>query len=626
MLALLAGVGGVAIAAAVSVKIRSGFVYPAFFDCFRALFFAQQGLFPAAVLVTAVAILPRNGIGRTLSFVGYFVFFLWLFWLLIWAVVHRVYGIELTFSIVIELLTNWSSIREVGLTPAEFWSAVAGACVIAAAMALLTAAIARRTSPRQRFTSFCFVALLFLALHLPVRAYIAFEEKRNQPAVLAYDDCVAVPLRSEELLPWLGSARISIPNFGSAENTRQYFQALAQMQFPPLPKRPNILWLNVESLRFDAANATDMPQLWARRDLFQVRLAENHWSGGNATQFGVFSMLSGLSGLHLANFQERHAQLPLLRLLAANNYRLSGGKRSYFDYARMDRLLPPEMRLPNIRRGSPFREDFATVDAYLSDHAALAEGTATFDFIPFDATHWPYWFPKGDAPFQPAPLTHASQHVLRSGEEMTIVRNRYRDACHYIDEQMARIFAQLDEHGAWRNTIVIVVGDHGEEFEERGQLTHAAILNAFQGRTICWIHFPENAPPPIPPGATTTHLDIVPTLLAALGLSGDVLYTQGHSFFAPIPPRPLLALSEEGFRYPLYRALVSPTYISRWANGERRCRFSGVQRRDGAPVRGQEWLQEVRAHLREAAGMYEVLPDTSRAAQPVQAHAVLVRQ
>jgi hypothetical protein len=37
-----------------------------------------------------------------------------------------------------------------------------------------------------------------------------------------------------------------------------------------------------------------------------------------------------------------------------------------------------------------------------------------------------------------------------------------------------------------------------------------------------------------------------------------------------------------------------------------------VQRRDGAPVGGQDWLTEVRSHVDEAARMYEIVPDISQ--------------
>jgi hypothetical protein len=62
---------------------------------------------------------------------------------------------------------------------------------------------------------------------------------------------------------------------------------------------------------------------------------------------------------------------------------------------------------------------------------------------------------------------------------------------------------------------------------------------------------------------------------------------------------------------PRYRALVTDTYISRWRYTASRYLFSGVQRRDGTAVEGEEWLREARTLYATAAEMYEMLPDVS---------------
>ena len=147
-------------------------------------------------------------------------------------------------------------------------------------------------------------------------------------------------------------------------------------------------------------------------------------------------MLTGVSGHHFANFQKFAVKAPFLRLLLANGYQLYGGKGSYFSFNQLNALLPEGMKLPEIRRGNPAKEDRLTIDYYLRERQSPSVGPR-FDFIPFDATHWPYWFPSEHEVFKPAPLSQNSQHVLRSTTDMQGVRNRYRNACHFIDEQTA---------------------------------------------------------------------------------------------------------------------------------------------------------------------------------------------
>jgi hypothetical protein len=181
-----------------------------------------------------------------------------------------------------------------------------------------------------------------------------------------------------------------------------------------------------------------------------------------------------------------------------------------------------------------------------------------------------------------------------------------------VDEQIALVLEDLKRRGEFEKTIVVIVGDHGEEFQERGQITHSAGLNDFQGRTLLWMHFPDPNSEPRQIDSATVHMDVVPTLLQALGFGEDVLYTQGRSLLSELEPRPALPLCEQGFTVPLYRALVTDTYISRWLRTPRSYLFSGVQRRDGANVQGEDWLREARAVTPEASSMYELPPDVAQ--------------
>ena len=268
---------------------------------------------------------------------------------------------------------------------------------------------------------------------------------------------------------------------------------------------------------------------------------------------------------------------------------------------------------------SAVEEDRRTMGGYLEDRRERDAAVPAFDFVALNATHLPYAFPAEHAIFQPAPKLTSSHHILRSSGDLEIIRNRYRNGCHFADEQIGRILDDLETQGDFSKTIVVVTGDHGEEFQERGQLTHAGVLNDYQGRTVLWIHLPDAPPEPLAIEVPTVHIDIVPTLLNALGFDQDVLHTQGRSLLGAVEYRPMLSLCEHLSKPPRYRALVTDTYVSRWRYTARRYLFSGVQRRDGAPVKGEEWLSEARELYATAAEMYEILPDVSQPPVPFSA-------
>jgi hypothetical protein len=95
-------------------------------------------------------------------------------------------------------------------------------------------------------------------------------------------------------------------------------------------------------------------------------------------------MLTGVSGHHFANFQKFAVKAPFLRLPLTNGYQLCGGKGSYFSFNQLNALLPEGMKLPEVRRGNPAKEDRLTIDYYLRERQSPSVGPR-FDFIPFDA-------------------------------------------------------------------------------------------------------------------------------------------------------------------------------------------------------------------------------------------------
>jgi membrane-anchored protein YejM (alkaline phosphatase superfamily) len=252
------------------------------------------------------------------------------------------------------------------------------------------------------------------------------------------------------------------------------------------------------------------------------------------------------------------------------------------------------------------------VDHYLEDRSHRGS-PPSFDFLALDATHWPYFFPETDAVFQPISRLTSANHILLSGQDLEPIRNNYRNACHFVDAQISRVMEDLNARGELANTIIVLLGDHGEEFDERGQMTHSAVFNDYQGRTVLWMHLPDLPPNELPINVPTVHLDVVPTILQSLGYTEDVLYTQGRSLLSPVENRPMLSLCEQGgVAVPLYRALVTANYVSRWRYAPAQYLFSGVQRRDGTPVKGEDWRHEAQALYDDSARMYEILPDTSQ--------------
>jgi membrane-anchored protein YejM (alkaline phosphatase superfamily) len=604
-------IGGLLFLFVVFIRVAGKYYYPPAFWFFRRLFSLQYAFFTSAVLAAILWSFRGGGARAILRSVLLAIFYFLFAWIALWTLVERSFGIELDPPLIITSLFTAAPISEMGVARSELIVTLAAVAIMIILATVLTNRVARHVPSAVRRKAFILFAGCFLLLHVPVRTYFAWQIAHNDYAILAVDDCIPFPLRTEQLWPGGHSGRLTMPNYASAAQLNTYLPAVERNENVRIPHPAHILFLNIESLRFDAVTEATMPRLSSFRHSFQLQAEKNHWSSANATHRAIFSMLTGLSGYYVSPFHHAGVSSPFLELLLHNGYRVRYGKKAHLESSDLPDLVPLGAIVDDVPIG-PDLGDSQMVDRYLDDsHKRPAQ--PSFDFLPFDATHWPYHFTTKDAIFQPAPNRELSEHALFSQQDLTGARNRYKDACHGVDFQIGRVLDDFERRGGFRNSIVIVAGDHGEEFEERGQITHSAVFNDFQGRTILWMHFPDGRAPAGEISQPTTHLDIVPTLLDALGFKEDVLYTQGRSLLEPVPARPLLSFAQQGgMSIPIYRSIVSPNYISNWRYGPEAYRFCAIQRRDGGPVQSAEWINEVRQGYERAAHMYDILPDVSQ--------------
>ncbi len=614
-LALVLAVGTM-LACIYALEVIGGVGPRSWLSCYKVVLHVQFGVYGCAVLTSLLYLLSRFRLPLLIRLPVLAAFFVWLIWVIVWVLVRRAFGIELTTDIVWELFTNRAAITAVGLGETEFVLSTAILLTAGTLLGLGSDRISQRTNKTllRRGCVICVAA--FALIHLPLRLLAVYQARSNGQPIVVYHDYVPALLRVAQSSSNSNDDIPALPNLESRARTAAYFDQTRLERLPVIPQPRNIVWINLESFRFDSIEPGAMPHLAAYAERFQIKLDRQHWSGGNATQFGIFSQLTGLSGFHFHNLSRARVPDPFLLLLAQNGYRLRIAKKNQLKYIGLSVLFPPGTVEQDVETKSKDEEDRAMTDAYLRDCAARQPGTRTFDFIAFDATHFPYLYPPAHALFQPSgPPPSGSQLILGFQAELSLLRNRYRNACHFVDEQIGRILDDLRARGDFDSTIIVILGDHGEEFRERGQISHAGVLNDFQARTPLWLHLPGIGAEVVPINVPTTHLDVVPTILETFGFAEDVLYTQGRSLLSELEYRPMLSLSDTGFRVPLYRTLVTDTYISRWSMQPLQYRFAGVQRRDGGKVESEDWLREVRKWNAEAAEMYELLPDVAAPAR-----------
>lgn len=293
--------------------------------------------------------------------------------------------------------------------------------------------------------------------------------------------------------------------------------------FGPDARTPNIIVIAVEGGRSDALDDKTMPNLSALgRDSFRLM---KHFSTGNETRFGIFGLLYGVPATYWNRVLAQSVSPPWLDLLASRGYEfqiMSCTDLNYPEFrqtafAKLAGCITDHWNAPHVDRDRLMTDKFL---GYLADRASRTNSSHPFfGFLFFDASHQPYEHPLEDNVFesrlQSGEINYAKLAVSPAAAHA--LKGSYLDSLHYIDRQIGRIVKALQDTGEYQRTIIIVVGDHGEEFGELGHFGHVSSFNRFQTQTFGVLHLPGEPPRAI--NHLTSHAAFVPSVLTWMGVT-----------------------------------------------------------------------------------------------------------
>ncbi len=300
------------------------------------------------------------------------------------------------------------------------------------------------------------------------------------------------------------------------------------------PKKPmNIIWLVAESLRWDMLDPEIMGNLYGfSRNATRF---QRHYSGGNRTRMGMFSMFYGLYAPYWYAFQNQREGPVLMDVLLDQGYQFAAHTSQSFSYPELRDTVfanvPPE-DLHEIKDGAPsWKRDEQNITEIMQFLDQRDRSRPFFGFMFFEATHAPYGFSSADEIRKPF-LEDMDYAKLSSLQDPDLIKNRYINAAHSVDRQLGRVFDYLRQNDLLDNTIVLVTGDHGEEFMENGHWGHGhdSKFPEQQIHVPMVLHIPGVAPGIV--DKVTSHLDIPATLMPLLGVSSKPeIYSLGGDLY-----------------------------------------------------------------------------------------------
>jgi len=299
----------------------------------------------------------------------------------------------------------------------------------------------------------------------------------------------------------------------------------------------NILFINIEGLRNDMLNSFNMPFLYkfASERGF---ILKKHYTTGNNTPGALYGMLTGLAPYYFEPLRENKFLNMSLQILKKAGYRQSFYYNSPINYEYVYRDII-EKTQGRYNRIEGRMEDYAPreqqlIDKLISDMKSDS-GSRRFDYYLMNVSHFNYYYPESCRKYVP---DYHSNFTIISGSQQTFkkdrveLKNRYMNAVLYTDRLLCQLFTEMDRMGRLNNTIIVLSGDHGEEFWEHGSFGHTWGLNNIQIQPAALIYYPGIKNSSIR-YKYTSHQDFMPTVFDLIGLSTDwSMFTTGKSLIS----------------------------------------------------------------------------------------------
>ncbi len=299
-------------------------------------------------------------------------------------------------------------------------------------------------------------------------------------------------------------------------------------------KQYNIVWLTCESWRYDMLSPEIMPETYA----FSEKAAsfQNHYSGGNGTRMGMFSMFYGIYANYWHAFINEQRGPVLIDWLLEDNYQFGMYTSARFTYPEFDKTMFLRVPHQDMHEDNPESlgcENDARNIGRIVDFIEKRDKNRPFmAFMFFESTHAPYSFFPEDVIKTPY-LEDLNYIKMNPEKEIAEIKNRYINASRSLDRNIGRLLDYLEKNKLLDNTIVIINGDHGEEFMENGRYGHNSTFSDQQTRTPMVVWYPGMSP--MKTNKLTSHLDIPATLATFLGVKNHPNdYSHGVDLFGKI--------------------------------------------------------------------------------------------
>ncbi len=451
--------------------------------------------------------------------------------------IHGMFGYHIN-GFVINLITTPEGIASMGADEgaARVYALIGfGVLVLNAAMwwALANLRAGRRLSERMAGRPVKFAVIALVALAAGERFTYGVGNVQAWPDVMSVAAAIPAyqPTTFRALARKLGFEGNRSVGVNALRNNDVFIYPSHPLKTVPPEKKYNVVWLVCESLRADMLTPEIMPETWAFAQE-NTRFTQ-HRSGGNGTRMGVFTLFYGMPGSYWFRALANRRSPVLMDRLQEEGYQLHLSTSAAFSYPEFDKTVfarVPAEQLYAENKGEGWKSDRHHV-ARITTWLEKERGTQPFFlFHFFESSHARYYFPPESVIRRPylEEFNYATANLKR---DIELIRARYINAVHHLDSQLGEVLKTLRDQKLMEDTVVVITGDHGEEFLENGSWGHNSEFTEPQVRVPLVVHIPGRGAAVV--DHPTSHVDVVPTLAPLLGITNPTRdYSTGTDLFS----------------------------------------------------------------------------------------------
>jgi len=286
----------------------------------------------------------------------------------------------------------------------------------------------------------------------------------------------------------------------------------------------NMVIIVLDSWVHQALDSTISPNLY--RFAQRSSLFTNHLSGSNGTRNGIFSLFYGLPGAYWNDFLEKRISPVFIEELRNHDYDIRLFPSASLYNPPFDRnvfVAVADQCAATVGAKAWQRDNYLTNNflSFLKTRNGKQgekqnKTNPFFAFLFYDSLHSMIMPEEYDAPFKPTWMYPNYPALLMKSGKSPEYLNLYKNMARYLDNLLGELIGEMETQGLLENTVIVITGDHGQEFNDNGKRYWGHNGNFSDAQIRVPLIYYSHEKEPAVYTHWTAHYDVVPTLMQEL--------------------------------------------------------------------------------------------------------------